>query len=112
MMRGGDPGLARDLLDEVRELLARHGVPHAEPGAARLDACRRIAMISTHGYWGDPPPAGATDTGGQTLYVLQISKECARAGRDVVIIARWFAPCPRVEQLEPGLWLIRIPAGG
>jgi len=111
-MRGGDPELARDLLDEVGELLARHGVPQAEPGATRLDACRRIAMISTHGYWGDPPPAGATDTGGQTLYVLQISKECARAGRDVVIIARWFAPYPRVEQLEPGLWLIRIPAGG
>src|SRR5688572_23963651 len=69
-------------------------------------------MVSTHGYWGDPPPAGATDTGGQTLYVLQISKEWARAGRKVVILARWFAPHPRVEALEPGLWLVRIPAGG
>lgn len=111
-MLDGEPELSRDLLAEVGELLARHGVPQVEPGAARFDACRRIAMVSTHGYWGDPPPAGATDTGGQTLYVLQISKEWARAGRDVMIVARWFAPYPRVEQLEPRLWLVRIPAGG
>jgi mannosylfructose-phosphate synthase len=111
-MRADEPELARDLLDEVSQLLARHGVPQAERGAVRRDVCRRIVMVSTHGYWGDPPPAGATDTGGQTLYVLQISKECARAGRDVVILARWFAPYTRVEMLEPRLWLIRIPAGG
>jgi mannosylfructose-phosphate synthase len=111
-MRAHDPPIAGALLDEVGALLARHGVPQAGPAAVRTDACRRIAMVSTHGYWGDPPPAGATDTGGQTLYVLQISKECARAGRDVIILARWFAAFPRVEQLEPRLWLIRIPAGG
>jgi mannosylfructose-phosphate synthase len=73
---------------------------------------RRIVMFSTHGYCSLPPPAGATDTGGQTLYVLQISKECARSGREVLIVARWFAPYARVEQLEPRLWLVRIPAGG
>jgi mannosylfructose-phosphate synthase len=111
-MRADDPEIAPDLLDEVGALLAGHGVPQVEPGAAQREACRRIVMVSTHGYWGDPPPAGATDTGGQTLYVLQISKECARAGREVVILARWFAPYARVEQLEPRLWLVRIPAGG
>ena len=34
----------------------------------------RILMISTHGYWGNPPPAGVPDTGGQTFYVLEVSK--------------------------------------
>ncbi|HET7506566.1 MAG TPA: glycosyltransferase [Kofleriaceae bacterium] len=112
------PAIAPGVLDEVRELFARHGLPDAEPGAetdatpGQAIACERILMISTHGYWGDPPPAGATDTGGQTLYVLQLSRECARRGRQVLILARWFAPYPRVEALEPGLWLVRIPAGG
>ncbi|HSR99383.1 MAG TPA: glycosyltransferase [Kofleriaceae bacterium] len=111
-MRGDDLAIAPDLLDEVSDLLVRHGVPRMERSAVQRDACRRIVMVSTHGYWGDPPPAGATDTGGQTLYVLQISKECARAGREVMIVARWFAPYARIEQLEPRLWLVRIPAGG
>lgn len=120
-MTRDDPEIARDLLDEVGELFARHGLPEVAPGAEqseradradRAGACNRILMVSTHGYWSDPPPAGATDTGGQTLYVLQISKEWARAGRKVVILARWFAPYARVDQLEAGLWLVRIPAGG
>ncbi len=119
-MRRDNPEIARHLFDEVGELFARHGLPEVAPSADRPDrtdradragACIRILMVSTHGYWGDPPPAGATDTGGQTLYVLQISKEWARAGRKVLILARWFAPYARVDLLEPGLWLVRIPAG-
>jgi len=106
-----DPEIAPDLAHEVGALFAQHGLPEPDP-AEGAGACQRIAMVSTHGYWSDPPPAGATDTGGQTLYVLQLSKECARAGRRVVILVRWFAPYPRVEQLEPDLWLVRIPAGG
>ena len=104
----GDP-LDPALVGEVDQLFARHAM--ATPGAG-VPGAHRILMVSTHGYWGDPPPAGATDTGGQTLYVLQISKEWARAGRQVVILARWFAPDARVDALEPGLWLVRIPAGG
>ncbi|HEX2687354.1 MAG TPA: glycosyltransferase [Kofleriaceae bacterium] len=117
-MTRDEPEIARELEDEVRELFARHGLPEAEPGVDRSEhsqhagACDRILMISTHGYWSDPPPAGATDTGGQTLYVLQISKEWARSGRKVLILARWFAPYARVDQLAQGLWLVRIPAGG
>ncbi len=113
MSRGGpmrpEP-VDRALLDEVDQLLARHGI--ASPTAGEPAGAHRIVMVSTHGYWADPPPAGATDTGGQTLFVLQISKEWARAGRQVVILARWFAPHAQVDALEPGLWLIRIPAGG
>jgi len=110
-MKRDNPEIARNLQDEVGELFARHGLPEMAPGADRSGACNRILMVSTHGYWSDPPPAGATDTGGQTLYVLQISKEWARAGREVLILARWFAPYARVDQLEHGLWLVRIPAG-
>lgn len=94
--------------EDLAAQLAAHGVPSDAPGPG----ARRIVMVSTHGYWSDPPPAGATDTGGQTLYVLQISKEWAQAGREVVILVRWFAPAPRVEQLAPRLWLVRVPAGG
>jgi mannosylfructose-phosphate synthase len=111
-MRRDDPEIARDLVDEVGALFAQHGLPEREPGTAPPGTCQRILMVSTHGYWSDPPPAGATDTGGQTLYVLQISREWARAGRTVLILARWFAPYARVDALEPGLWLVRIPAGG
>ena len=110
-MTRDEPEIAGGLLDEVGALFARHGIPEAEPGGAHSGACHRILMVSTHGYWSDPPPAGATDTGGQTLYVLQISRECARAGRKVLILVRWFAPYARVDPLEDGLWLVRIPAG-
>lgn len=69
-------------------------------------------MVSTHGYWGDPPPAGVPDTGGQTYYVLEVSKAWARQGRKVIILARWFKPYPRVETFAKNLWLVRIRAGG
>jgi glycosyltransferase involved in cell wall biosynthesis/uridine kinase len=68
-------------------------------------------MVSTHGYWGDPPPAGVPDTGGQTYYVLEVSKTWAQQGRKVIILARWFKPYPVVEMLAKNLWLVRIPAG-
>jgi uridine kinase len=68
-------------------------------------------MVSTHGYWGDPPPAGVPDTGGQTYYVLEVSKTWAQQGRKVIILARWFKPYPVVEMIAKNLWLVRIPAG-
>jgi mannosylfructose-phosphate synthase len=33
----------------------------------------RVAMISTHGYVAANPPLGAADTGGQVVYVLELS---------------------------------------
>jgi len=35
---------------------------------------KRIAMISTHGYFAAEPPLGAPDTGGQVVYVLELTR--------------------------------------
>ena len=37
----------------------------------------RIAMVSTHGYVAATPPLGNADTGGQVVYVLELSKMLA-----------------------------------
>lgn len=85
---------------------ADDGEPVESPGA------RRLLMVSTHGYWGDPPPAGVPDTGGQTYYNLKVSKAWGQQGRQVIILARWFAGYPRVEKFGEGVWLLRLKAGG
>ncbi|PTL78924.1 glycosyltransferase [Vitiosangium sp. GDMCC 1.1324] len=103
--------ISADLWSEVGELFASNGLPEDGGCQRQSRACERILMVSTHGYWSDPPPAGATDTGGQTLYVLLLSKEWARAGRKVIILARWFEGYHRVDRVEENLWLVRIPAG-
>ncbi len=116
-------GVEDSLLQEYHELFAAHGIPlwFAQPGgdgtalppcAARPECAERVLMVSTHGYWGDPPPAGVPDTGGQTYYVLEVSRAWAAQGRKVIILARWFEPYPRVEQFAENCWLVRIRAGG
>jgi len=111
----GTTGLAPELLTEYHTLFADNGIPlwfEGKGGAAdAVQAADRLVMVSTHGYWGDPPPAGVPDTGGQTYYVLEVSKAWARAGRKVVILARWFEPYPRVETFADGVWLVRVRAG-
>jgi len=116
----GATDLAPELLQEYHALFARHGIPLWFEGKDRGDVAdpddenrvaERLLMVSTHGYWGDPPPAGVPDTGGQTYYVLEVSKAWARAGRQVIILARWFEPYPRVVEFAEGVWLVRIRAG-
>ena len=46
----------------------------------------RIAMVSTHGYVAAQPPLGAADTGGQVVYVLELSKKPAQL---VYEVDRW-----------------------
>ncbi|MBL8812671.1 MAG: glycosyltransferase [Planctomycetaceae bacterium] len=72
----------------------------------------RIAMISTHGYVAARPPLGASDTGGQVVYVLEISKKLAQLGYQVDIWTRRFEHQPEVEFVEPGVRIIRVPCGG
>jgi mannosylfructose-phosphate synthase len=74
----------------------------------------KIAMLSTHGYFDPVPLLGETDTGGQVLYVLELSKALARKGIKVDIYTRWFDhnrlqvdPLPSCPEVR----VIRIPAG-
>jgi len=67
----------KDLTPLFDPLFQEAGIPIV-PGKRTPKHARRIVMVSTHGYWGDPPPAGVPDTGGQTYYVLEVSKAWAR----------------------------------
>lgn len=72
----------------------------------------RIAMISTHGYVAAEPPLGAPDTGGQVVYVLELSKVLAQKGFKVDIFTRRFEDQPEEESVAPGVRVVRIPCGG
>jgi mannosylfructose-phosphate synthase len=72
----------------------------------------RIMMISTHGYVAAEPQFGKPDTGGQVVYVLELSKCFARMGYQVEILTRQFEGQPAVEQVAPGVQLLRFPCGG
>lgn len=68
-------------------------------------------MISIHGYVSANPPLGATDTGGQVVYVLELSKKLASLGYAVDIWTRLFDGQSAEETLSPGVRIIRIPCG-
>jgi mannosylfructose-phosphate synthase len=73
-------------------------------------------MVSTHGYFDPVPELGRTDTGGQVVYVLELSKALSSLGIQVDIYTRWFdksknqiAPVPdypevRVIRINSGKW--------
>jgi glycosyltransferase involved in cell wall biosynthesis/uridine kinase len=92
----------------AESVFAQGGIPRAPSSGG----AKRVLMLSPHGHWGDPPPAGRVDTGGQTLFVLQLGKEWARTGTEVLIVVRGFGGAPSVERVIENLWLIRVPAGG
>ncbi|MBI9107059.1 MAG: glycosyltransferase [Spirochaetales bacterium] len=69
-------------------------------------------MISTHGYVSAEPPLGAPDTGGQVVYVLELSKVLARLGYTVDIYTRLFEDQVINEKVAEGVNIIRIPCGG
>lgn len=72
----------------------------------------RILMISTHGYVALQPEFGKPDTGGQVVYVLELSKSLARMGYEVDIATRRFDNQPFTEQLDERVTLYRFPCGG
>lgn len=73
---------------------------------------QRIMMISTHGYVAAQPELGKPDTGGQVVYVLELSKCLARMGYHVDVFTRQFDDQPVLEQVAPRVQLVRIPCGG
>lgn len=72
----------------------------------------RIAMVSTHGYVAPEPPLGAADTGGQVVYVLELSRRLAGLGYAVDIWTRRFEDQPETEPVAPGVRIVRVPCGG
>jgi mannosylfructose-phosphate synthase len=72
----------------------------------------RVAMVSTHGYVAAIPPLGAADTGGQVVYVLELSKKLAQLGYEVDIWTRRFEEQPELEPVADQVRIIRVPCGG
>lgn len=72
----------------------------------------RIMMISTHGYVAAEPEFGKPDTGGQVVYVLELSKCLARMGYAVDILTRRFEDQPFTEKIGERVRIVRIPCGG
>lgn len=72
----------------------------------------RIAMVSTHGYVAANPPLGAADTGGQVVYVLELSKKLAQLGFEVDLWTRRFEQQPALESVNDRVRIVRVPCGG
>lgn len=81
-------------------------------GKVSDEARPRIAMISTHGYVSATPPLGATDTGGQVVYILELARKLAGLGHDVDIWTRRFDDAPAEEPVAPGVRILRARCGG
>lgn len=82
-------------------------------GELRADSgLPRIAMISTHGYVAADPPLGAADTGGQVVYVLELSRKLTRLGYEVDIWTRRFDDQPLVDMVDEHVRIVRMPCGG
>lgn len=75
-------------------------------------------LCSTHGYYdidpetGSVSTAGRPDTGGQTVYVVELAKALGRAGIPTFLVVRWFDVVkPELRQLGPNAWILRVRAG-
>lgn len=75
-------------------------------------ALPRIGMVSTHGYVAAEPPLGAADTGGQVVYVLELSKKLAQLGFEVDIWTRRFEDQPEIDIINDRVRVLRVPCGG
>ncbi len=69
-------------------------------------------MISTHGYVAAEPELGKPDTGGQVVYVLELSRCLGRLGFQVDILTRRFEDQPRIDRVSDNVRILRFPCGG
>jgi D-inositol-3-phosphate glycosyltransferase len=70
----------------------------------------RVAVLMMHTSPASRP--GGEKAGGLNVYVMELSREMARAGREVDIFSRRAGPAtPDVSELEPGLRVIHVDAG-
>jgi len=72
----------------------------------------RIMMLTTHGYVAARPELGRPDTGGQVVYVLELSRTLARLGYDVDIVTRRFDDQAAEEAVDRGVRILRFSCGG
>jgi mannosylfructose-phosphate synthase len=72
----------------------------------------RICMISTHGYVAAEPPLGAADTGGQVVFVIELSKKLAQLGYQVDIWTRRFEDQGAVDIVDELVRVVRVRCGG
>lgn len=73
---------------------------------------KRIMMLTTHGYVAAQPELGRPDTGGQVVYVLELSRTLARFGYNVDIVTRRFDGQEAEEPVDHGVRILRFPCGG
>ena len=71
-----------------------------------------ILMISTHGYVAGEPPLGMLDTGGQVVFVLELSKALAKQGYRVEVLTRRFEDQSALESVCEDVNVRRFPCGG
>lgn len=69
-------------------------------------------MVSTHGYVAATPPLGAPDTGGQVVYVIELSRKLAQLGFKVDIWTRRFEDQAEREVVDENVTILRMPCGG
>lgn len=92
------------------KFLAEFGVLRKDSNRYVDTMKRRIAMISDHASpLADP---GSVDSGGQNVYVAQISRRLAAMGYLVDVFTRHDNPLqPEIYKWEKGLRVIHVPAG-
>ena len=71
----------------------------------------RICFLNPQGYVSYPPPLGKTDTGGQTIYILQLAHALGKKGIKVDIFTRQFENQPEEESPWENVHIVRIPCG-
>ena len=99
--------------DPASKEAARPTAPAQPENCLRADSgLPRIAMVSTHGYVGAQPPLGAADTGGQVVYVLELSKKLAQLGYEVDIWTRRLEEQPELDYVAEQVRIVRVPCGG
>lgn len=84
----------------------------SELETSKASGLPRICMISTHGYVAGEPPLGAADTGGQVVYVLELSKKLAELGYQVDLWTRQFEDQPEMDVVNDRVRVLRAPCGG
>lgn len=101
------PILAQTHPPRLRRVPARQ----TPPALAEESSLPRIAMVSIHGYVAAVPPLGAADTGGQVVYVIQLSLKLAALGYQVDIWTRRFDDQEEIEPVAERVRIIRVPCG-